>query len=46
MKRIILTERQYKRLVRQSLNESERGDIVFEDPEDEKDVSDEGKTLV
>ena len=38
MKRIILTERQYKRLVRQSLNESERGDIVFEDPEDEKDV--------
>ena len=38
MKRIILTESQYKRLVRQPLNESGRGDIIFENPEDEKDV--------
>ena len=38
MKRIILTESQYKRLVRQPLNESGRGDIIFENTEDEKDV--------
>ena len=38
MKRIILTERQYKRLVRQKLNES----IIYSDPKDEYD---EGPTI-
>lgn len=35
MKRIILTESQYKRLVRQNLNEQR---VVYEDPKDEKDI--------
>jgi len=36
MKRIILTESQYKRLVRQNLNEQR---VVYEDPKDEKDIN-------
>lgn len=36
MKRIILTESQYKRLVRQNLNEQR---VVYVDPKDEKDIN-------
>jgi murein DD-endopeptidase MepM/ murein hydrolase activator NlpD len=36
MKRIILTESQYKRLVRQNLNEQR---VVYENPKDEKDIN-------
>ena len=43
MKRIILTEQQYRRLVRQNLTEQK---VVFNNPEDEKDVSSEMMQLI
>ena len=43
MKRIILTENQYKRLIKKRLNEQE---VVFNDPKDEYDITNEMMQLL
>ena len=43
MKRIILTETQYKRLIKKRLNEQE---VVFKDPKDEYDITNEMMQLL
>ena len=43
MKRIILTETQYKRLIKKRLNEQE---VVFKDPKDKYDITNEMMQLL
>ena len=43
MKRIILTETQYKRLIKNRLNEQK---VVFRDPKDEYDITNEMKNVI
>ena len=43
MKRIILTESQYKRLIKKRLNEQK---VVFKDPKDEYDITNEMMQLL